>query len=252
MARITDPEVLTVLRAASCQGTTVVLKSGQLTRDLYVKVNKVLEALGGKWNRKLGGHVFPSDPAVILAMAIEEEQYVDPKREHSFFETPPDLARDLVHLARVEKGMLVLEPSAGKGALVRPMVRLGAKVCAVERNPDYVSDLELAGASTIRTVDFLKLPIDGPIYDRIVMNPPFSEGKKQVDVLHVARAYSYFLKPGGILAAIMSPGWTFRNDAQSRVFREFMADQNSPIINPAGSFKSSGTNVGTVTVVLRK
>ena len=33
-----------------------------LPRELYVQVNKALEAMGGKWNRKSKGHVFENDP----------------------------------------------------------------------------------------------------------------------------------------------------------------------------------------------
>jgi hypothetical protein len=35
---------------------------GQLERKLYEAVNKGLDALGGKWNRGMGGHVFGTDP----------------------------------------------------------------------------------------------------------------------------------------------------------------------------------------------
>jgi hypothetical protein len=51
MQKITDQEVLDVLRAMTCEGDLAVLNSGQLERKLYEKVNKVLAALGGKWNR---------------------------------------------------------------------------------------------------------------------------------------------------------------------------------------------------------
>lgn len=33
-----------------------------LDRSQYVAVNKALETMGGKWNKKQGGHVFTFDP----------------------------------------------------------------------------------------------------------------------------------------------------------------------------------------------
>ena len=53
-------------------------------------------------------------------------------------------------------------------------------------------------------------------YDRIVMNPPFSDG---MDAEHVQHAYN-MLKPGGKLVAITGEGIFFRNDKKSKAFRE--------------------------------
>lgn len=55
-------------------------------------------------------------------------------------------------------------------------------------------------------------------YDRIVMNPPFSDGR---DMIHVRHAYD-LLKPGGRLVAIMGEGAFFRDNKQAREFREWL------------------------------
>ncbi len=39
-----------------------VLTCGQLDRKMYESVGKGLDLLGGKWNKKAGGHVFAIDP----------------------------------------------------------------------------------------------------------------------------------------------------------------------------------------------
>lgn len=62
--------VLAVLSRCSIQGTLLTLPEGQLDRKLYVAVNKVLEGLGGKWDRKAKAHVFDHEPSNDLDRAI--------------------------------------------------------------------------------------------------------------------------------------------------------------------------------------
>lgn len=55
-------------------------------------------------------------------------------------------------------------------------------------------------------------------YDRIIMNPPFSDRR---DAQHVQHAYS-LLKPGGRLVAIMGEGVFFGQDKKAVAFREWI------------------------------
>jgi 16S rRNA G1207 methylase RsmC len=81
------------------------------------------------------------------------------------------------------------------------------------------------------------------------MNPPFSKGQ---DIQHVTHALG-FLKPGGRLVAIMGAGVTFRQDKRATEFRELVQAMGGTIARlPEGSFKSSGTMVNTVIVVIDK
>ncbi|NKF21567.1 PLxRFG domain-containing protein [Solimonas marina] len=57
-------------------------------------------------------------------------------------------------------------------------------------------------------------------YDRIIMNPPFSDGR---DMQHVRHAYD-LLKPGGRLVAIMGEGAFFRDTKQAREFRDWLVE----------------------------
>jgi hypothetical protein len=85
--------------------------------------------------------------------------------------------------------------------------------------------------------------------DVVLMNPPFSKGQ---DVKHVTHALG-FLKPGGRLVAIMGAGVTFRQDKRTNEFRELVQAMGGTIERlPEGSFKSSGTMVNTVIVVIDK
>lgn len=55
-------------------------------------------------------------------------------------------------------------------------------------------------------------------YDRIIMNPPFSDGRA---ALHVQHAYE-LLKPGGRLVALMDEGVFYRSDKKTQAFRDWM------------------------------
>ncbi len=78
------------------------------------------------------------------------------------------------------------------------------------------------------------------------MTPPFA---KQADIQHVLHAYD-FLKPGGLLVAVMSAGITFRS-GRAEEFRKLVADRGGSIDPlPDAAFKESGTDVRTVIAVI--
>ena len=60
----------------------VLFLPANLDRKVYTDVNKVLEALGGKWNRKAGGHVFDHCPADEIDEAILTGECTDRKKEY--------------------------------------------------------------------------------------------------------------------------------------------------------------------------
>jgi len=245
-------EVSTVLKGLSFKPTGVEIVQ-KLDRDLYVKVNKILEALGGKWNKKAKLHLFDGDPEELVTQAVMAGSVVVPKDDFDFFPTPPDLAEEVVFQARIQDGMSVLEPSAGDGAILDWILRKASDVTAVETQEFLLKKL-LAKYQNINIMwsNFLTLsPVGFRQFDRIVMNPPFS---KLADVKHVNHALR-FLNPGGRLVSIMSPGWTFRSDKLSTSFREMvekkLANGEAEWHNlESGAFKSSGTMVNTVLLTL--
>jgi type I restriction-modification system DNA methylase subunit len=85
-------------------------------------------------------------------------------------------------------------------------------------------------------------------YDKIIMNPPFSNNQ---DLDHVLHAYKC-TKEGGKIVAIMSSHFTFASDAASVNFRKWLDDRGYYEKLPEGSFKESGTGVNTVLVVIDK
>ncbi|WP_065325829.1 methyltransferase [Tritonibacter mobilis] len=246
MTEIRD-EVLAVLSSAECEGSHLRL-TGQLDRKLYTDTNKVLEVAGGKWNRKHKAHIFPEDAAEAIEPLLLTGQYVDTKKDFQQFDTPPELVSEVMNLAGNLKGERVLEPSAGIGRLSSAAKSEGAVVDAVEIDAERAKLAHDSGLSTITVGDFMSEQMEA-VYSRVIMNPPFSKGQ---DIAHVRRAYS-FLKPGGRLVSIMSPGWTFRNDRKHAEFREWATAMRAEVHHVAdGAFQSSGTNVRTLIVVIDK
>lgn len=238
--------VLTVLSNCSVDGNVIRLP-GQLDRKLYEQVNKILEAIGGKWDRKSKGHSFREDPSDLLDQVMLTGTIRKPEK-FGYFPTPRPLGEEVVKLADIKDGMKVLEPECGTGELADLVSeRIGKRnITCYELQESNIAVLRSKGYAA-QQADFLSVAAS-PEFDRVIMNPPF---ERQQDIAHVRHAWG-FLKPGGRITAIMSAGFTFRDNRVSADFREFVQQYGSYRENPDGSFKPSGTNVKTVTVALDK
>lgn len=152
-------------------------------------------------------------PQADRAKALERK-LVGQKVGIDFFPTPPKVARELVELAGIQPGMRVLEPSAGNGNIAEAIRAVGAAPDVVEVSDALREVLEAKGFHLVGR-DFEEHADE---YDRIVMNPPFSN---RMDAAHVQRAYS-LLKPGGRLVSIMGEGVFFGSDAKAVAFRDWL------------------------------
>ena len=246
-------EVLAILSTAKVEANCVKLTCGNLSvskegRKLYVEVNKALEAIGGKWNRKAQGHIFASDPEAALDNAILTGQ-VTPPSKNGYFPTPKHIVMRLCDMADLKPGQDALEPSAGQGAISTELYHRGCKVFAcemLEANRKVLLEEDMPPISLFSEPDFMKLETS-QTFDRVVMNPPF---EKQADIDHVLRAFG-MPKEGGKLVSVMSAGMAFRQDRKAVAFRDFMrAHQGEVVALPEGSFKESGTGVNTVIVTM--
>lgn len=253
------PEARDVLTRANIEPLWVFLPTGKLDPAVYKAVDNFLKALGGKWNRSQQGHHFPRGTDAVAA-AITAGQAIDQKRVMEQFFTPSDIAESMCEIAGIAPNHLVLEPSAGAGAICSAALFHGAYVLAVEKDAALMPDLlTLADqyVGRIRRVcdDFLTwipdhqpAPFDAP-FDAALMNPPFGRG---IDMAHVTRALS-FVRPGGVLVSVMSPHWTFATDRIAQAFRGLVNEHShqwDPL--PEGSFRASGTNVNTGILTIRK
>ncbi len=255
-------EVLNVLATAEFAGPRLML-TGQLDRKLYISTNAVLEAAGGKWDRKAKAHVFPVDAADAMEQIIQTGEVTLIKtiqQDFGYFPTPAPVVARLMELAQVTPTMGVLEPSAGQGAIVLALLDRTTDVMAyelLEANCEKLvkavrEDPTKGGMCMVVQQDFLaKEPMPSTsrlgFYDRVVMNPPFA---KQADIKHVLHALK-FLKPDGLLVSVMSAGVTFRDDKLTQSFRDLVRAREGEIeALDDGAFKSSGTMVRTVIVTI--
>ncbi len=238
-----EQHILEIIEQGSTDGNLYFLPGQQFNRKTYLAVNKVLECLGGKWDRKSKAHIFESDISNAIDDVLLTGEVIDKRKEFQFFETPQNIVFRLIELAEVRIGHTCLEPSAGRGNIAEALSELAGigKVMCVELSPENVKTLISKGFS-VHEGDFLQYETKR-IYDHIVMNPPFT---RQQDIAHVLKALS-LLKDGGILVSVMSAGVMFRQDKRTRNFWAKVADHPSEIIELSpGAFKVSGTMVNAV------
>lgn len=243
-----DEDIKSLLMNLRIEGNVAYITQ-QLDRDTYVRLNKALEVLGGKWNRSARGHIFDSDPSQKIAEALQAGEAVDVKKTFEFFETPPEVANILVAHASPRENDLILEPSAGHGAIA-DVVRASCSECKI-----HVIEIETSNRAVLKEKgyklvgkDFLKYRKKKPLYDRIVMNPPFS---RQQDIDHVLHAWK-FLKEGGRLVAVMAASTEFRSNKKALAFQDLIQTHGMIEPLPEESFKESGTGVSTVVAILDK
>jgi predicted RNA methylase len=247
-------DVLAVLKKAVIVDDSKIHLAERIDRKIYDKTKKVLDLLGCKWNRSSGMHCFDGGNAGdLLEEAIANESVVDFKKTLQFFETPEDIARKMADIATLRPTDRVLEPSAGLGAIAR----IACEIVGVENVVCYEADPQrrlalIQAGFSVRghaeagndLCDFLSVDPKRIVdIDVVLMNPPFARGQ---DIAHVLHAFK-FLRPGGRLIAITSPGWTFRQEHKYQEFREFV-DQHMfhQEALPAGTFKASGTNASAI------
>lgn len=144
--------------------------------------------------------------------------------DKDFYPTPKEVVRELVLGLTDENGKnpilgadLILEPSAGKGDIIRGInelytekvnsrfppdlqKRCGMKTYekvfhAVEMNPELQNTIRGMGVQVVGS-DFLQFHTD-TLYDAIVMNPPFSKGLR-----HLLKAWEV-VSDGGLVACIL-------------------------------------------------
>lgn len=181
------------------------LPPGTLSRKAYLEVKAAFETLGGKWNSKAEKFLFERDCFEELIALGETGQVVNRRQTFQEFFTPPVLAARIAStvLARKPLVISILEPSAGRGALVNAVIdarRPGRliNITAVEMQPENVAELPRCAEVSRVCADFLTWK-PNIVFDAVIMNPPFSG---RTWLAHVDHALA-FVKHGGILLAVV-------------------------------------------------
>lgn len=240
-----------VLQNCTIEGNVIKLPPQQLERNLYMEVNKSLQLIGGKWKGgKVSGFVFPNDPIELLEQIANGEKR-NLKKEYQFFATPAHLAKRLVELAELKETEMILEPSAGQGAIVNEIL-IGKKNTIV--HCFELMDINCIFLNKIKHCvvlgnDFLTEPKYFMTFNKIVANPPFS---KNQDIDHILKMYEC-LKDGGRIVTIASKHWQNANEKKCVSFREWLKEVDAEIIEiDANEFKESGTSIATVIIIINK
>lgn len=165
---------------------------GEKDKAAKAEAEKVLAAIGAVKVK----HYWQFDyhPGEVLDQIVCSGCIPDQK-SHQFYPTPESVALAAIELADIQPGHQCLEPSAGLGGLADMMPKSNT-VC-VEISALHCEVLRAKGHH-VECADFLQWNVTGK-YDRIVMNPPFSEGRWQAHLEHA----SSMLKLGGRLVAVL-------------------------------------------------
>lgn len=164
------------------------------------------------------------------------------------FVTPAPLAQRVAEEADIQPGDLVLEPSSGLAALAIAARDRGATVVCMDNAPAMAAACRRAGFTTVECDFLAQIPGGEWVFDKVVMNPVFSN---EQDIQHVTHAIG-FVKPGGRLVAITGPGWQFRQTKRARTFRALMDSLGAKVTElPAGTFATSGTQVRSLLITIK-
>lgn len=183
---------------------------GECDRFAKTEAERVLEAIGGA--RVQGYWQFDYHPGEVLEHIVCSGCIPDQK-SFQFYPTPEGLARRVVELAEIGSGHVCLEPSAGTGGLADLMPK--DRTRCVEVSQLRCDILSAKGFPLVSCDDFLAwagLPGHHG-YDRVAMNPPFSDGRWQD---HLEAAASLVKAVGRLVAILPSgarqkvdmPGWS--------------------------------------------
>ena len=253
------------LKKCTVEGNVVKLPEVQLDRKEYLEVKKALELIGGKWKGgKIQGFVFDTDPTDLLNQVAGGEKR-NLKKEFQFFATPEVIADQLVELAEIQENNLVLEPSAGQGAIIKSIIKKHPSQLVhayelMDTNRMFLSKIDQC---ILFGEDFLDCDKERPkkdgaiwnfyhrdfMFDRIIANPPFA---KNQDIDHVKAMY-HRLNKGGRIVSITSVHWISSTNKKETEFREWLNDLGADIIDiERGAFKESGTMTGGKIIVINK
>lgn len=201
-------------------------------------------------NRALGefyGEVLPDvdpeNPTKAPSTAVAKDL--------QFYWTPPAVIEAALETAGIHRRdyyrgdrpqLRVLEPSCGDGRIMDAIRARDFYCFGIEYHAGRAAEARAKGHS-VHLGNFLEQePPSKPelLFDRVVMNPPFYGRHYVKHVRHALR----FLKPGGILVAILPATARYDHgdldDLAKRRWESGWSDL------PAGSFAEAGTNVPTV------
>ena len=205
-------------------------------RVVYKEAKDALESLGGV----LVGQKYQFDYKIstVLTDVLMSGTLPD-QQTHQFYPTPLKIAEFAVDWAEIGDADDCLEPSAGTGNIASLLPK--ERTQCVEISSLHCRILDEKGY-TVEQADFLEWADKTAMrFDRIVMNPPFSQGRA---VAHTKAALQ-LLKTGGVLVSILPASYRFKSS-------EFAGDGLTVDWSDAFVNEFAGTSVSVVVVKIGK
>ncbi|HGL3854495.1 TPA: DUF4942 domain-containing protein [Klebsiella aerogenes] len=165
-------------------------------------LERTLNFIGGV--KMSGSWKFPYEPTVtfdsIVSMGVIPEV-----KSHQFYPTPASIAQYVAQILKCQPTDQILDPDAGRGDLVAFLNVPEENITSVEISSLFCDILGAKGFN-VYNKDFLvwsKEFITAPGYDKIAINPPYSEGRAKE---HTLTALNH-LNEKGIMAAVLPAGY---------------------------------------------
>ena len=182
----------------------------------------------------------PPDPNAIRIRDLVFEARNNQGGDIQF--TPAETAQQLVSLSGIHANSKVLEPEAGIGSIADEAKKITPDVDCIEQMGSFGELLQLKGHNLIGSDLFECEP--NPIYDAVMMNPPYSAECK-----HIKYAFD-FVKPGGILVALCCSRVLFKKTKEYESFWNWLNEQDSCFREVSGKFEK--TNVDSKILIIKK
>lgn len=265
----------------SDSGIPYVTINSELCRKDYKEVEAIINASGGIYQTGARRHNFlPNEnPMSLIKATLDISEQTGKLNPYEFYPTPDDLADSLMSLMDIpdfsrDNGDVIrlIEPHAGRGSLVKAIIRALPNtilhVISIERDVrhlDALQAIEINGEHTIINSTFEDalptLRSIGPI-DGIIMNPPFSDWARQMELAEDLMKTSSSKTQWAGIAAILPPlnilmGQT--NTSKGRYTRNLVAkaiasgcyEENDSREFSASRSRVSRTDINSTTLHIR-
>jgi hypothetical protein len=168
----------------------------------------------------------------------QKQQSTEVSKDLQYYPTPENVVDKVLSDFYIKDGEKVLEPSCGCGRFMDGIKKKfpNCTVNGIEFDFERASTARSKGHA-VHIGNFLEVPAN-PIYDRVIMNPPFY-GKHYAK--HIEHALK-FLKEDGVLTSILPATARYDHGLIDGCWDDL----------PLGSFRESGTNINTTVLTIRK
>ncbi|MCP6422258.1 DUF4942 domain-containing protein [Klebsiella pneumoniae] len=183
--------------------------------------------VGGSWK-------FPYEPSTTFD-SIVSLGVIPEVKSHQFYPTPASIAQYVAQILKCQPTDQILDPDAGRGDLVTFLDVPEENITSVEISPLFCDILGAKGFN-VYNKDFLawsKEFITAPGYDKIAINPPYSEGRAKE---HTLAALNH-LNEKGIMVAVLPAGYK----PEEWIGSEFVCAKSGREF--AGEFEDTGITV---------